>query len=178
MDNNAPTLRRYVAEAVQVPFASQSPSPPLASWNARFGFPGGVVDFVREGDAPAVYHDQETAENEARRVLVESLNSRMRFSDKREISSKMSGDEFAAELGETGIGPGDFAQMWGTKQGKVMDWITGAGEVPFALRWILPLLRRAGAIEEAQKIVAENISYKPDWIERQRVRAENEEGTQ
>lgn len=166
MDNNAKTLRRYVAEALPAPGGG---------YNARFGFPGGTVDYVREGERPAVYADQATAESEARRVLVESLNARWSFREKREISTKMTGDEFAAELGEADIGPGDFAMMWGTKQGRIMDWITGAAEVPFPLRWILPLLRKPGAIDEAQAIVAENVTYKPAWIERKRERAENQE---
>ena len=167
MDNNAPVLRHYVAEAV----------PSLGgTFLARFGFPGGVVDFVLEGNKPSVYRSAAAAENAAARVLVESLNSRQRFGSKRELSSKMTGDEFAAELAETDIPLSDFAQMWGTKQEKVVGWIQGEADVPFPLRWVLRILRRPGAIEEAQKIVAENISYKPAWLERVRQRAENEEG--
>lgn len=182
MDNNAKILRHFVAEAVAISatmtadYGNGPEVEPIEAFNAQFGFPGGQVDFVYEGDQPKVYGSEFAAETDARRVLVESLNARYSFRTKREFSSKMTGDEFAADLGELDIMPGDFAQMWGTKQGKVMDWITGAAEVPFALRWILKLLRRPGAIEEAQKIAAENLTYKPAWLERQRSRTENQEG--
>lgn len=201
MDNNAPILRRYVARAVSAGIEMKPGYPPprmaplwtanmieemeslgtdtgfvVKGWHAEFGFPGGVVAFVNDGDEPALYATQTDAENEARRVLVESLNARWSFREKRELSTKMTGDEFAADLAEVDIGPADFAMMWGTKQGKVMDWITGAAEVPFALRWILKLLRLPGAVDMAQKIVAENVTYKPEWLERKRQRAENEEG--
>lgn len=169
MDNNAPILRRYVAEAVELHGGWKG-------WGARFGFPGGSVDWVYDGDSPQVFRSQEDAENAARRVLVESLNSRTRFKDKREISTKMTGDEFAAELAEAGIPLSHFAQMWGTKHDRVVQWIQGEADVPFPLRWVLCLLRKPRAVEEAQAIVAENVSYKPEWLERQRQRVENEEG--
>ena len=167
IDNNARMLREYVALA--------EPYHRGRGFVARYGYPGGLSRIVYSGqDQPAVFDTEAAAENEARRVLVESLNSRYRFGSKRDASSKMTGDEFAAELAETGIPLNDFATMWGTKQGTVHDWITGAKEVPFALRWVLRLLRRPGAIEEAQKIVAENTTVKPEWIKRQRQRAENQ----
>lgn len=167
MDNHAPRLRHYIAQGVKTS---------RIGWLAEFGFPGGQVDYVREGDKPAIYPTQEAAENEARRVLIESLNSRYAFRDKRELSTKMTGDEFAGALGDVRIPPGEFAMMWGTKQGTVMDWITGAKEVPFPVRWVLALFEKPGAIEFVQRIVAENVTYKPEWLERKRGRAENQEG--
>lgn len=174
MDNNAPILRRYVAEAKRLPSID---GVGVRYFHAVFGFPGGRVDYVRDAlDTPAVYPDHETAENEARRVLIEALNSRSRFNSKREISTKMTGDEFAAELAETGIPLTDFAQMWGTKQDRVVQWIQGEAEVPFPLRWVLKMLRRPEAVEQARSIVAENVSYKPAWLERRSRLVENEEG--
>lgn len=170
MDNNAPILRRYVAEAV----AATLPQPGRG-FHARFGFPGGVVDFVRNGEAPALYTTARDAENDARLVLFEALNSRQRFGSKRELSSKMTGDEFAAELAETGIPLSDFAMMWGTKQETALAWIQGEKEVPFPLRWVLQLLRDPVAVERVQKIVESNVTYKPEWLERQRQRAENKD---
>lgn len=167
MDNNAPILRRYIAACTRAQGGG---------FHAIFGFPGGRVDFVMEGDERAHYATQIDAENEARRVLIEALNSRTRFKDKREVSSKMTGDEFAAELAETGIPLSDFAQMWGTKHDRVVQWIQGEAEVPFPLRWILRLLRKPEAVENARAIVAENVSYKPAWLERRSKLVENEEG--
>lgn len=168
VENKTDVLRKYVARAV-------STGHPIG-FRAEFGFPGGVVAFVLEGDAPEIYLSAEDAENEARRVLVESLNARHHFTSRNSISRKLTGDEFAHELGLTDIYPGEWATMWGTKQDRVMQQIEGVAEVPFAARWILPVLRSfPAALAMAQKIVEENTTMKPEWLERKRQAAENEE---
>lgn len=160
--------RTYVASPVE--------NPEGEGWLAEFGYPGVPVAFVLEGDAPAVYATESEAELMALRVLRDALNARKLFKDRKEISRKLTGDEFAHELGLTDIFPGEWATMWGTKQDRVMQQIEGVQEVPFAARWILPVLRKfPGALEYAQKIVAENTSIKPEWLERRRQRVEGEE---
>jgi hypothetical protein len=161
--------RSYVARAVENDKGN--------GWLAQFGYPGVSLAYVLEGDEPAVYASEIEAELMALRVLRDSLNARKTFGDRREISRKLTGDEFAHELALTDIFPGEWATMWGTKQDRVMQQIEGVQEVPFAVRWILPVLRRfPGALEYAQKIVAENTSIKPEWLERRRQRVESEEG--
>ena len=144
-------------------------------WIAEYGFPGGYIRAVLDGADPVLFVTKDDAEIAAHRVLVASLNSRPRINNRKEISRKLSGDEFAHELGLTDIFPGEWATMWGTKQDRVMQQIEGVQEVPFAARWILPVLRKfPGALEYAQKIVAENTSVKPEWLERRPQRVESE----
>ncbi|MBX3579890.1 MAG: hypothetical protein KF723_22030 [Rhizobiaceae bacterium] len=161
--------RTYVARAVENEAGK--------GWLAEFGYPGVPVDYVLDDEQPAVYATKEAAELMALRVLRDSLNARKTFGDRREISRKLTGDEFAHELGLTDIFPSEWATMWGTKQDRVMQQIEGVQEVPFAARWILPVLRKfPGALEYAQKIVAEHTSIKPEWLERRRQRVESEGG--
>jgi hypothetical protein len=161
--------RTYVARAVE--------NPEGEGWLAEFGYPGVQVDFVEFDGDPAIHMTAEAAELVALRALRDSLNARHLIKERKEISRKLTGDEFAHELGLTDIFPSEWATMWGTKQDTVMQQIEGTKEVPFAARWILPVLRRfPGAISYAQKIVAENTSIKPEWLERGRQRAESEEG--
>lgn len=160
--------RTYVARAVE--------NPEGEGWLAEFGYPGVMIDyFVFDGD-PAIFMTKDEAEFTALRALRDTLNARGSFREsRRDISQKLTGDQFAQELGLTDITPSEWATMWGTKQDRVMQQIEGVQEVPFAARWILPVLRKfPGALEYAQKIVAENTTVKPEWLERRRQRAESE----
>lgn len=164
-----PILRRHVAEGV----ANRDG----VGFVARYGFPGGAMRtvFVEEGQ-PAIFRTREAAENEARRVLVESLNRRELSNSRDTISEKMTANEFAAALAETGISPSAFADLWGTKPSNVMDWISGAKEVPFAMRWVLDLLEDEENREEAIRISTAHTRMKPEEVERRRRLAENKGG--
>jgi len=117
---------------------------------------------------PQVFPTEAAAEAEARRVLFEALNTRneikKRANTKPEISIKMTGDEFAVALAEAEIDPKDIAQMWGTSVERIISWLEGEQDVPFPLRWVLPLLRLPGAKELAMGIVEANVNFKPKWL--------------
>lgn len=143
---------------------------------AEFAYPGVYLHLVHgPDDKPVVYATAADAEFHALRMLRDTYNSRTRrTSSRRDESVKWTADEFAYELGLADIAPDDWATMWGTKQGRVMEQLQGLLDVPFPVRWILPVLRAfPEALAMAQKIVAENTSVKPGWLERKRRSAEN-----
>lgn len=171
IDNRAPIWRTYVARAEE--------NDRGRGFVGKYAFPGGSLRVVYAAgtNTPDTFATAEAAENEARRVLVESLNARYRDSASRNsVSRKLTGDEFAIELAAADITASEWAQMWGTKQDTVVAQIQGEKDVPFAARWILPVLRDSPRIlATAQNIVAENTTIKPEWIERKRKRVENQE---
>ena len=63
-----------------------------------------------------------------------------------------SAEEFAAELAETGLQPGEWARLWGSKPDNVLAWLSGERDVPFPIRWVLPVLRIPGALATAVRI--------------------------
>ncbi|NEV75496.1 hypothetical protein DYI24_00170 [Rhodopseudomonas sp. BR0C11] len=136
--------KRYIAQAVPL---GEDP----CQFNAIWAAPGQVPNFVYEGDDPEVFSTADDAEAKARKVLFEALNARRPARQayvpnqpglRRAVKFlKMTGEEFAVAQAAADLTDAEIAFAWGTTPDRVVRWKSGADAVPFAMHWVLPLLK-------------------------------------
>jgi hypothetical protein len=155
--------RTFIARAVDAPGGG---------YNAIFAGPGMLPALVMkygDPDQPAAAEDPEwfktkaDAEARARKVLFDALNSRPRTNSSTMRYPTMPGPDFAAELREVGLSPGEIAHLWGTNQDRVQtDWIDEASNtrVPFPMWWVLELFKDKANLEKVKAIVAQRATVK------------------
>jgi DNA-binding transcriptional regulator YiaG len=118
---------------------------------------------------PEVFTGQREAEAEARRVLFNMLNSgpprETATKDKLAAYEKLTGPEFAVLLSEIDVSPTWFAFIMATNYPRVMDWISGAQDVPHTARVLLEIFKRhpeaIDTAEEATRAVASERVRRP-----------------
>lgn len=127
---------RYVAEAIPTSGGK---------FYARFAPPGLVPRIVEDAFSrkPAEFETAREATAEARRVLFEALNSAPRETSKSKLAAyaKLSGPEFAVLLAEVDISPTFLAFIMATNYQRVLDWISGAQDVPHTARVLLEIFK-------------------------------------
>ncbi|WBU27559.1 hypothetical protein OOZ54_12725 [Rhodopseudomonas palustris] len=136
--------KRYIAQAVPLGDGGRQ-------FRAIWAAPGQVPNFVYEGDDPEIFLTAEDAEAKARKVLFEALNTRRPARQayvpnqpglRRAVKFlKMTGEEFAVAQTEADLTDAEIAFAWGTTPDRVVRWKSGADAVPFAMHWVLPLLK-------------------------------------
>lgn len=124
-------------------------------WLAQWAAPGQIPRYVLDGDKPEIFDDEADAEYAAAICLVDALNARPRGNWKvdREF---MDGAELSRLCGEIGIGPTDFALIFGSRQERVLDMFSGSREPPFSAWWALELFKTPSLLDKAKKIAREH----------------------
>jgi DNA-binding transcriptional regulator YiaG len=155
--------KSYVANAI--------PNPNGDGYLAQFAPPGLIPRIVLNSadNSPAVFSRERLAEAEARRVLFNMLNSgpprESVTKDKLAAYQKLTGPEFAILLAEIDVSPTWLAFIMATNYQRVMDWISGAQDVPHTARVILEIFKRhpeaIDTAEEATRAVASERVRRP-----------------
>jgi|SRR4029077_8655319 hypothetical protein len=73
----------------------------------------------------------------------------------------MQAKDFAVMISNLGFSPLDVAQLWGTAEDRVVEWMHGEKEIPFAMWWILLPLRDERVFSTVQQIVETSESNSP-----------------
>lgn len=122
-------------------------------WLAQWAAPGQIPRFVLKGDLPEEFKSAADAEAAAAICLVDALNSRPRGTWKMDREF-MGGAELSRRCGEVGIGPADFALIFGSRHDRVLDMFSGSREPPFAVWWALELFKDEKALATARLLSA------------------------
>lgn len=136
----------YIAKAVHAPGGG---------WLAYWAAPGQIPRYIMEGSEPEIFPDEALAECAAALCLVEALNSRPRGSWKMDREF-MGGSELSRLCGEIGMGPADFALVFGSRYERVLDMFSGSREPPFSTWWALEIFKDPAMLEAACRIAAEH----------------------
>lgn len=139
--------------------AKAKPNPRGSGYVAQFAPPGLIPRIVEDSATgrPSVFTTEREAETEARRVLFNMLTSgpprENVTKDRLAAYEKLTGAEFAVLLAENEISPTWFAFIMATNYQRVMDWISGAHDIPHTARVMLEIFKRhPGAIDSADEV--------------------------
>ncbi|WP_370677612.1 hypothetical protein [Pleomorphomonas sp. PLEO] len=124
-------------------------------WFAQWAAPGMQPRYIMDGATEKIFPTEEEALQAARACLFDALNSRKRSSWKAEREF-MGGNELSRLCGEIGIGPADFALIFGSRHDRVLDMFSGSREPPFSVWWALELFKTPSLLDKAKKIAREH----------------------
>lgn len=113
------------------------------TYEAIWAIPGLIPAYVEERNGERiVFPGWSEAKTGAVYAIFHTLISRVerRTNGKAMRHEKMTPEEFAIALAKLGIEPTDFANLWGSRRDRVMDWIDGKQPVPFPMWWVMDLL--------------------------------------
>lgn len=146
--NTSKPARSFIAHAVPNPATG---SGFIAEWAAPGMTPRTVLDTA--SGLPSEFQTEREAEAEARRVLFNVLNGGFRDKNKLAAYDKLTGPELAVLLAENDVSPTWFAFIMATNYARVMDWISGAQDVPHNARVLLEIFKRhPGAADTADEV--------------------------
>jgi DNA-binding transcriptional regulator YiaG len=157
--NEPKPARRFVAQAI--PFGSKF----MAQWAA----PGMIPNYVDDGGSAKIYEEAGAAEDDARRILFEALNSGIHRDPSRSklaAYEKMTGPELAVALADLDVSPTWFAFIMATNYQRVIDWMTGAQDIPHTVRVMIEIFKRDPAAMDAAEattraVASERVRHPP-----------------
>lgn len=125
--------RRFIAKSILT----------SGGFRAQWAAPGLVPAYVMDRGRPAVFDDEDSAENAARFHLFNALNKARDglISGKPERYRKMTASEGAIALAEAGLTPSFFAFLYGTSRDRVLKWIDGVEDWPHPARLLLEIFK-------------------------------------
>lgn len=132
--------------------------PARGKFYAQYALPGLVPVLVMDGTTPAEYMSEAQARVAALEALFELLTRRLvdtRWRNNHEVCAPA---EFARLLGQADVTPTYFAELYGTTQARVMQWLDGAADIPHAAYVMVNLLSIEAAYEMAAKLAKGRMS--------------------
>jgi DNA-binding transcriptional regulator YiaG len=122
---------------------------------AQFSLPGLTPDLVSDNRGRVcTYASEVDAEHAALRVFFNTFEARMIDTRKPGVFERLAPGEFAALLAAAEVTPTFFAEMLGTSQSRVMQWLDGSADVPHWAHVIVRLLAEPGNFEIAADMAA------------------------
>jgi DNA-binding transcriptional regulator YiaG len=108
---------------------------------AQFSLPGLTPGLVSDNRGRVCTYEKEIdAEHAALRVFFSTFEARMIDTRKPGVFERLAPGEFAALLAAAEVTPTFFAEMLGTSQSRVMQWLDGSADVPHWAHIIVRLL--------------------------------------
>lgn len=144
--------------------AKARPHPSGQGFAAQWAAPGLVPDwvYVRNGEEIQQYTSHESAVIDARRVVIETLNSRLRWRPIHRSIERMSAIDLSEALLYLELSPGAFAAIRGQPQNRVMKWLDGEEAIPHDVRVMVALMKLPGGVELASRTTREVTTNLPD----------------
>lgn len=119
---------------------------------AQFALPGLVPATVQKDGQTMLFDTETEAENAAHRALFSLLTSRTVDRRWRNDYEVLSPAEFARYLAAAEITPTYFAEIYGTKQSRVMQWLDGEADIPHSAHVLVRLMAIPAALDLASEI--------------------------
>jgi DNA-binding transcriptional regulator YiaG len=122
---------------------------------AQFSLPGLTPDLVRDRSGRICTYEAEIdAEHAALLVFFNTFESRMVDTRKPGAFKRLAPGDFAKLLSTADITPTFFAEVLGTTQSRVMQWLDGSADLPHWAHLAVRLLAEPGNFEIAAQLAA------------------------
>jgi hypothetical protein len=120
-------------------------------WSGWFHLPGKIPEKIKGS-----WRSEIEATAAAGLAMCTALNGRYVATSKFGYK-RLSGGDLAGRLAELQLSPTEFSRIWGTDQRRVMSWIDGDQDIPYAVGPFLEMLSLPGGLQVARRMADEAI---------------------